>query len=752
MDLIPNATFRLIGSSPRVPSHPLGIYRVILRHMPSDIIVVVLIYPEDEQTGRSKGGRKPARPKAHTKKPPSPLVGALKWLRHSDLVELELAHLLVPIDVEVPATRVNAARSKAEFDRRIDVMQDFLDQQKLEDSIVESHGLSGLIAAAVERSRMSRAFVYRQWSNLCRWGLSHRSLAPRHDRCGAPGVVRPIDPLPGGGFTRKKAGRKSTSQRLALMFDGVDLPGQPGMSSEWAAKIRVADALIPIPKPKWPDRCKLILSSAFCGRAKEVDGRITIVPPEQGTYPNQRQIRRAVEGMQRRIERLLEKTTHHHFESNHRGLTGRNWENVAGPGHTWAIDSTVGDIYLRSSVNRAWIVGRPIVYVIVDIWSTAVVGFHVALTGPSWSTAKVSLFNAAADPNLLGELWGYVPVLALNPVPTLPYVLLCDRGEYLSKKHRETARKLLQVTNYTPPYRGDLKGLAEVLHRIEKDKQFFFIPGAMDYRRKELEMRRVNPEEATLTVREYVHVLQETFTEYNLTADRSKRVDAHMAAARVFPSPAGIWHWGHETGIGFRRHSPEHDLISELLPVQSGRVRRDAVRLAGLDYMSQEVKDEQWTTLARNFGGWEIPLYQYPGVVEMVWTPHPAKCEMLRLHIADEARASPETTFDEWLDFVAYEAMRSNDIEHQRMVRAVQSYKRLGDITEEAQRKTKEALAAASGARPTITEAREIEVAMTSHPSGSKSKSSESLYDEAMAEHSALLASLIERADAQNDR
>ena len=111
-----------------------------------------------------------------------------------------------------------------------------------------------------------------------------------------------------------------------------------------------------------------------------------------------------------RLQRILEKTTKAHFKRALRGLTARNWEGVAGPGHTWAIDSTVGDIYLRSSVNRAWIVGRPIVYIIVDIWSTAVVGFYVCLTGPSWNTAKVSLFNATADPALLGDLWGYEPI------------------------------------------------------------------------------------------------------------------------------------------------------------------------------------------------------------------------------------------------------------------------------------------------------------------------------------------------------
>lgn len=50
------------------------------------------------------------------------------------------------------------------------------------------------------------------------------------------------------------------------------------------------------------------------------------------------------------------------------------------------------------------------------------------------------------------------------------------------------------------PYRGDLKGLAEVLHRIEKDAQFLFVPGAMDFRRQELELRRVDPNDSVLTL------------------------------------------------------------------------------------------------------------------------------------------------------------------------------------------------------------------------------------------------------------
>jgi putative transposase len=172
-------------------------------------------------------------------------------------------------------------------------------------------------------------------------------------------------------------------------------------------------------------------------------------------------------------------------------------------------------------------------------------------------------------------MWGYQPLLTLSPRPSLCYTLMCDRGELLSKGHRGTALKLIPMTSYAPPYRGDLKGLVEVLHRIEKDAQFLFIPGAMDHRRAEMELRKVRPETCVFTVREYTQYLYEIFSDYNATANRSHRVDAHMLAAGVVPTPAGLWRWGHEMGIAFRRQIAEADLVTEFLPSEVGRVARD---------------------------------------------------------------------------------------------------------------------------------------------------------------------------------
>ncbi|MBK7532008.1 hypothetical protein [Piscinibacter sp.] len=452
MDLIHNATFRLIGEDRRTKAHAPGIYRVVADLPSIEKTVAVLIHTDGERR-RRHGGRPKRLPTSPTsKKPPLPLVGDLIWMDREELLWFSKERLLLPIDIERDASLMLTplqGTSKSEYEKRLEAMACFLDINRLTEEIVVHRGLGGLVREAMARAQVSRPYVYRQWSTLCRLGIHENSLRPRHDRSGAPGVARPCGP-----GLRKKAGRKTLTQRLALAFGHALDPEQPGMSSEWAAAIRAADKRIPEPKPSWKRRCDAIVSSAFVGRARDVDGKIELIKPAQGSYPNDQQIKRVLTVDKTRLERLLERTTKKHFERELRGLVGRNWQGASGPCHTWAIDSTIGDVYLRSSIDRSWIIGRPVVYVVVDIWSTAVVGFYVCLTGPSWKTAAVALFNAVADPALLGALWGYQPIETLHPRPTLCHTLISDRGEILSQAHRQASMKLFPVTSYTPPYRG----------------------------------------------------------------------------------------------------------------------------------------------------------------------------------------------------------------------------------------------------------------------------------------------------------
>lgn len=71
-----------------------------------------------------------------------------------------------------------------------------------------------------------------------------------------------------------------------------------------------------------------------------------------------------------------------------RAKLGDSTQMAAGPGSIFQVDATLGDVYLVSSLNRLWIIGRPVIYFIIDVFSRLVTGLSVSLEGPSWLGAK----------------------------------------------------------------------------------------------------------------------------------------------------------------------------------------------------------------------------------------------------------------------------------------------------------------------------------------------------------------------------
>ena len=696
MELMHNVAFSILEGPDT------GMYRVVLDEIQIGKTVVVRLDPSPDDQKQKGGRKKLVKTKRPRKTPKPPLLGELRWFDRVDLLRMAEGDQLSEITIDVENHPLSAA-DEVVYSMRKNTMAPFLDFDHLREQILIHKGIGGLVNEVV-RTGKSESYVRNCFSLLCRLGFHESSLRPGLHRCGAPGVPRPCDP---GG--KRKAGRKTVKQRIARAFGSEIPPQQPGISTVWRAMILAADKRIPTPKAKMPERVTAIIDSAFVTRYRHENGTLVAVDPQLGEYPNRRQIQRVLESEIPRLQRILERTTKGHFLRSLRRLIARNWQGVSGPGHTWAIDSTIGDIYLRSSVNRAWIIGRPVVYIVVDVWSTAVVGFYVCLRGPSWDTAKVALFSSAVSGELLGELWGYQPVLSLYPAPTMCAALLCDRGEYLSKAAKVTGAKLIPCMSYTPPYRPDLKGLVEVLHRIAKDDQYFFVPGAIDQRREEFDLRNIDPEESVLTVPEYVAYLHTVFTEYNLTAPRHGRVDAHMHGAGVFPSPAGLWRYGHEKGIGVRRNLSVDQLITDLLPAETARVTRRGIRWAGKEYRSDVVDEQQWTALARNVGGWDLPASYFPGSVSRIWTPRPGAAGLLELSLSDHSTASPELTVDEWADAYMFGLSKTAENRHANDLAALRARRQAEEIITRAKELTRETCESHYGAKPTMSEARGFE-------------------------------------------
>lgn len=705
MEMISNETFRLIGPETTYKDFDPGIYRIIINSVARDLIACSLIATEDIKCPRNS--------KSKSKKPPLPLVGKLRWIPKNVFASLVKRQQIISIEYKRNSTDAKSLSPKALsiYSRRVQVMGDFLDQIRLHDELEATCSISSLVKQAMNKFSVSKFYVHKNWSLLCRYGLTAPSLIPSLKNCGGRGIPRPCDVNPDGSLMRQKPGRKRKVQSMQKTL-GHEFVLQPGITSEWRKMILSLDSKFKNPKPSYPVRCKHILEMGFSD-VTEINGQMVKALWPRGQYPSRAQILHVLKSGTSSMQRIGETTSKRHLESSRRGLTAKGWQGVPGPGHTWAIDSTIGDIYLRSSVNRDWIIGRPIVYLIVDMWSTAIVGGHICLEGPSWKTAKLAIFNAVCDPAILGELWGQDPLESLNPRPMLPAALLCDRGEYLSEKHKETAIKLFPHTSYTPPYRGDLKGLVEVLHRIEKDKMFRFVPGALDARRDEMDLRKSKPQESALTLNEFWAYLQHSIHEYNLTADRSNRLDASMLADGVDPSPAGLWNWGHSVGIGYRKAIPADEINRSLLQPVTASIQRDGLTHLNCNYTSPKIDLKEFTTIARNRGLIEINAYHYPGSMQSLWIPDNGSDDLIRCTITDTSLSLPTITADEWLDCEAIRAATKSIHEHKHNQISVQTYSQQKSIISESKKSTQKMDKVKNDPIPNISAARRMEIEST---------------------------------------
>ncbi len=295
MALIHNQTFKVLGDSPRQPIAA-GIYRAIVDEPITKKTIVVCLQklapPATCRKLASRGKKKKRLPK----KAPPPLIGKLITFDTEDLVALKREHKLHIVNLEREAEYFEdlvCERSKAEYEKRKDAMRHFLDLPTLTESILMNGGVGGLIREASARTNLSRAFLYTQWSNLCRFGISALSLTPRRFKCGAKGVPRPVDPE-----GRLKPGRKDARQRLAMATTGKCIPSlQPGMSTVWRERIIAGDKSLKTGdvKPTMRTRFNLILKSSFCLKYSYKNGEFVGEKPKLGEYPNFRQVKRLLE-------------------------------------------------------------------------------------------------------------------------------------------------------------------------------------------------------------------------------------------------------------------------------------------------------------------------------------------------------------------------------------------------------------------------------------------------------------------------
>jgi hypothetical protein len=356
---------------------------------------------------------------------------------------------------------------------------------------------------------------------------------------------------------------------------------------------------------------ELMLKEYFSIDSK-VKGKVEIpVIKSYGDIPSLNQFRYWFEKERDIKKEISQRKGRKNYEQNHRAIIGESTTEALGPGAVYQIDATVGDLYLISRFNRDWIIGRPVIYSVMDVYSRMIVGLYIGLEGPSWAGAMMALANAASDKVSFCRDFGIEIEKHEWPVAHLPESLLADRGELEGSKVEPLINNFgIKILN-TPSYRADLKGIIEQHFRVTNSRTKAFLPGAV----KPVKERgdRDYRLEAQLDIYQFTQVIIKCALYHNNQHYLTNYQREEMVVEDgIAPIPIQLWEWGINNKSGKLRHVSEDIVKLNLMPTGKARVTAKGIAFKGLLYGSKQSLKERWFEKARNRGTWKIEISYDP--------------------------------------------------------------------------------------------------------------------------------------------
>jgi hypothetical protein len=323
------------------------------------------------------------------------------------------------------------------------------------------------------------------------------------------------------------------------------------------------------------------------------------------------------------------------FELTGRAITGRSDYQLMGPGAKYQIDATVGDIYLVSQFDRSDIIGRPVMYFVVDSYSRMVTGMYVGLEGPSWAGAMMAIENAASDKVAYCASYGVEITEDEWPCRHIPTAILGDRGEMESRLADNLVQMLGVRIENAPPYRADLKGIIEQHFRTINTNALPFLPGKVlpdmsergghDYRL-----------DAKLDIRQFTEIIIRCVLYYNNSHSMEYfEKNEQMMQMGVDAVPLELWNFGIRYCSGCLKTVPKDTLRLALMPMDKASVTERGIRFKGMYYACEEALKGLWFEKARAKGTYQVKIYYDPRDMSAILVENPTGTEVIRCELVE---------------------------------------------------------------------------------------------------------------------
>lgn len=467
-------------------------------------------------------------------------------------------------------------------------------------NIFFSHGRGTLLNAWVEEIGCTKMTLYKYLRRYWQGGQTSNALLPLFDKCGAPGKERQS--------REKKRGRPSKISQVTQMSVGVNVDNK--IREKFSQGIR--KFYENIQGRTLQDAFQKTLEKYFHkGYTLSPNGALIPCLPPAHELPTFGQFRYWYEKERDATQALSSREGKRRYNLRHREVLGDSTQIAFGPGSIYQIDATIGDIYLVSSLDRTRIIGRPVIYVLIDVFSRMIAGLSVTLEGPSWLGAMQALENAAIDKVPFCQEYGIEITEEDWPCHHLSEVIIADRGELEGYNADNLVRALNITVSNTPPYRADWKAIVERNFRLSNDKVIHWAPGAV-YKPRE---RGDNDYrlDAVLDLHQFRKLMILATLDHNKDHRMNwYRMDEFMIQEHVEPYPLDLWNWGICNRAGHLRVRSRDILRLNLLPSEQASVTFRGIRFQGLLYSCDLALQEQWFVRARERGSWKIDVAYDP--------------------------------------------------------------------------------------------------------------------------------------------
>lgn len=429
-----------------------------------------------------------------------------------------------------------------------------------------------------------------------RGGKTKNSLLPNYSKCGGRGKEK--------GIGNSKRGRPSVYKE----FQGINIDNNIKKIFKKAINkfynTQKQNSLI--------TAYELMIKEFFSEKIIDADNNEKLIINEKEKIPTLAQFRYWFNKERDLKKEITKRYGARKFEQNYRPVLNSANKGVLGPGMEYQIDATIGDIYLVSHYNEEWIIGRPVIYMVMDTFSRMIVGCYVGLEGPNWIGAATALYNSMSTKVAFCSEYGIKIAEKDWNCKHVPFSILADRGELEGFQADNLVNNLgIQLSN-TPPYRAEWKSIIEQNFRCINLKIKPLSPGIVlsDFRERGAKDYRLD---AKLTLKDFNKIIIECILFHNNHHIlKYYQRDKDMVKDNLELIPQKLWEWGMNKRTGTLRTLDSETLKYSLMPRGDASITEKGIRFKGVYYSSLRAIRERRFERARLNGKTKIKVIYDP--------------------------------------------------------------------------------------------------------------------------------------------